>query len=125
MSSSWLPDACYDEELMHEFEALQAWHWYRDPSGTQPVPTKEVLRGDMDRLFVSFEYHRAHCVFMWKKLHRALAAGQLVDSYIGNYDHTSHCGHMLMMGNESLDSLNTQIVRKFPACSSKEAYLGT
>lgn len=116
MSFSWLPDECYDRELIQEFESLQQWHWYGDPEGKHEISKSQVLLGEAEALFVSFEYHKAHCVFMWEKLHRAFERGAFVDSYIGNYNHTMHCGHMLLMNVEDSQSLNTQILRKFPNC---------
>lgn len=123
MSFSWLPPPCFDAELTREFESLQAWEWFADPERTQPVAKEEVLRGEADALFVSFEYHRAHCTSMWKKLHRALSMGGFVDSYIGNYNHTAHCAHMLLMKGEKLGALNTIISTKFPTSDSKTVEL--
>jgi hypothetical protein len=117
MSFSWPPNECYDQELIQNFESLREWHWFQDAQGTEEVTRAEVLLGEADALFVSFEYHRAHCVFMWEKLHRALGKGGFVDSYIGNYNHTSHCAYMLLMEVENSLALNTQILRKFPTCS--------
>lgn len=119
MSFSWLPPACFDEELTKEFEMFEPWKWFADPGGTQEVAKSDVLKGETDVLFVSFAYHRAHCTFMWKKLHRAIGTGGFIDSYIGNYNHTAHCEHMLLMGNEALGTLNTQIVTKYPSCDSR------
>lgn len=123
MSFSWLPDECYDKELIQEFDSLQDWHWFGNPEGTHQISRSQVLLGEVDALFVSFEYHRAHCVFMWKKLHRALERGGFVDSYISNYNHTSHCGHMLLMEVEDSLALNTQILRKFPTCRPSSSNL--
>ncbi|KAK8139509.1 hypothetical protein PG984_002889 [Apiospora sp. TS-2023a] len=115
MSFSWLPPACYDEHLTHEFETRDDWQWFRDQNGTQPVPKDEVILGKQD-VFVSSRYHKLHCTFMWKKLHRAIGEGHIVDSYIGNYDHTVHCEHMLLMEDVDSGALNTRIFRKFPSC---------
>ncbi|KAJ0109996.1 hypothetical protein J7T55_014798 [Diaporthe amygdali] len=91
MSFSWLPPNCFDEELSHDFDTIQPWQWFADAAGTQEIPKSEVLMGEAKSLFVSFQYHRTHCVFMWRKLHRALGAKGMVDSYIGGYNHTVHC----------------------------------
>lgn len=97
MSFSWLPPACYDELLVADFLALQPWDWFSDSLGTEPVSLEVALKGDAAQMYVSWQYHITHCVFMWKKMHRALKRDGVIDAYIGNYNHTSHCGHMLMM----------------------------
>ncbi|KAK8094988.1 hypothetical protein PG997_001673 [Apiospora hydei] len=124
MSFSWLPPACFDEQLTHDFETTEDWQWFLDQNGTQPVSKEEVLLGERD-LFVSSRYHKHHCTFMWKKLHRALGKGHLIDSYIGNYNHTVHCEHMLLMEDADSAVLNTRILRKFPSCLSTKVQPAT
>lgn len=116
MSFSWLPEQCFDEDLINEFELIQDWHWYADAEGTKEVPKSQVLLGEAEGLFVSFAYHQAHCVFMWKKLHRAVENHRPIDGYIGNYSHTSHCSGILLTQVGNFSALNTKIFRKFPSC---------
>jgi hypothetical protein len=123
MSFSWLPPACFDEELVHEFEQYQEWHWYKNKRGTVEVSKEEVYMGDAPYVFVAMDYHRAHCTFMWKKLHRALAKGHLVDTYVGNYTHTKHCEHMLLDKKTMADDVNTLIFVKFPHCNSHQVFM--
>ncbi|KAH8765335.1 hypothetical protein F5883DRAFT_421296 [Diaporthe sp. PMI_573] len=111
MSFSWLPNEYYNQELIQNFESLREWHY------TEEVTRAKVVLREADALFVSFKYHRAQYVFIWEKLHRALGKGGFVDSYIGNYNHTSYCAYMLLMEVENSLALNTQILRKFPTCS--------
>ncbi|EFY91887.1 hypothetical protein MAC_02172 [Metarhizium acridum CQMa 102] len=117
MSFSWLSPLCFDQELTREFEAFQSWKWYNDPAGLHQVHKDEVIKGEHPSLFVSNEYHHTHCVFMRKKLHRAVALGQRIDGYIGNHNDTAHCGVMLMQHANNPGSLDTKIWRKFPTCS--------
>lgn len=119
MSFSWLPPRCLDEELIKEFDSMEEWLWYKDPFSGVQIPKAEVARGEHQRVWVSYKFHRVHCTFMWKKLHRALGRGGYVDSYIGNYNHTIHCEHMLLMAGAGLEEVNTVIVSKFPRCESK------
>jgi hypothetical protein len=123
MSFSWLSPSCFDADLTHEFEHHADWHWYRNPMATKEVAKEEVLQGESRQLFVDTKYHRAHCTFMWKKLHRALAKGWYVDSYIGSYNHTKHCEHMLLGEDSHAGGLSTAILTKFPRCVSKQAYM--
>ncbi|KAI9034914.1 uncharacterized protein KD926_005028 [Aspergillus affinis] len=116
----WLPDRCYDAELSESFEKLDNWKWYLDQNKTQPVPKEEALQGELDGLYVSWEYHVQHCVYMWEKMHRALlgAGKAAIDTYIGPYSHTEHCGKMLLSRGEgyAMDDINTRIRLKFPDC---------
>ncbi|KAH6663003.1 hypothetical protein B0J14DRAFT_495344 [Halenospora varia] len=133
MSFSWLPPACYDEKQIDEFFALESWQWFSDPEGTHVAPLETIQKGDAPQMYVSWRYHISHCVFMWKKMHRALDNGSLIDAYIGNYHHTHHCGHMLMMGQNETETgdgaetggvpLNTIIRRKFVGCGVNEVII--
>ena len=92
------------------------WHWYTDRRGSREVPYAEVQLGEHKELYVTWEYHLVHCVFMWKKLHRAVQNGWKVDNYLGNMGHTEHCGHMLLNEGIGRGALETGIRQKFPAC---------
>jgi hypothetical protein len=113
----WLPDRCHDPELSKNFDHLSQWQWYRDHNLTQRVSKDEALTGELDGLYVSWEYHIEHCVYMWMKMHRALLGKgkRAVDGYIGPYSHTLHCGKMLLSRFELTD-FNTRIRVKFPDC---------
>jgi len=116
MSFSWLPPACYDDALTAEFLSLKPWRWTTDRTGTDPVLLEKVLAGDHANLYVSWEYHLLHCTYMWRKLHRAALGSGMVDSYIGNYNHTSHCEMMLLQEGDKED-INTVIRTKFVDCN--------
>ncbi|KAE8380693.1 hypothetical protein BDV26DRAFT_290130 [Aspergillus bertholletiae] len=114
------PYRCYDAELSDSFEKLVDWKWYLDRNKTQPVPKEEALQGELDGLYVSWEYHVQYCVYMWEKMHRALlgAGKAAIDTYIGPYSHTEHCGKMLLSRGEGyvINDINTRIRVKFPDC---------
>lgn len=116
----WLPHRCYDNELSKSFEQLVDWKWYLDRNKTRPVPKTEALRGELDGLYVSWEYHVQHCVYMWQKMHRALLGPgkEAIDTYISPYIHTEHCGKMLLTRGDgyALSDINTRIRVKFPDC---------
>lgn len=102
MSFSWLPSACYDAELTAQFLSLRPWQWYDSVDGTAAnmsasaaVSQAEVLLGEHDYLYVSWQYHELHCTYMWRKMHRAMLGIAEIDAYIGNYHHTAHCEEIL------------------------------
>lgn len=80
------------------------------------LPTPDVAAGKYAELLVSWEYHFAHCTFMWKKIHRAILKEGPLDSYVGNLNHTLHCQKMLLDREAALADINTAIRMKFPDC---------
>jgi hypothetical protein len=128
MSFSWLPPPCADPDLTAQFVGLQNWTWWVDENRTTAVPLEEVSKGNHAELFVTREYHMYHCTYMWRKLHRGLLKSDetperrgVVDTYIGRYEHTSHCEMMLlgMEGEHGMvgrNATDTAILMKFPRC---------
>ncbi|MCJ1224801.1 hypothetical protein MMC12_001446 [Toensbergia leucococca] len=117
ISFSWLPAPCTDTHLTAAFLAKRPWQWYLDRAGTQPAPRSEVLRGDHDNLYVTAEYHILHCTYMWRKMHRAVAAGWLIDGYVGRFEHTAHCEAMILEGLEGKERVVDTVIRmKWPEC---------
>ncbi|KAK0124853.1 hypothetical protein ONS96_008732 [Cadophora gregata f. sp. sojae] len=120
ISFCWLPNRCYDAELSQRLDKLSNWEWFLDHNKTQPVAKSDALTGELDGLYVSWEYHVQHCVFMWEKMHRAFLGGgkRAVDGYIGVFSHTQHCGKMLLTRGEGfeLSDFNTRIKVKYPDC---------
>lgn len=45
---------------------------FLDANLTKPVPRALALTGEYAELFVDWEYHILHCVYLWRKLHRAM-----------------------------------------------------
>ncbi|RHZ66772.1 uncharacterized protein CDV56_109300 [Aspergillus thermomutatus] len=118
MSFSWLPPACYNEDLTNDFLNYTNWQWSLDAEGQHLVSKEFVQQGDFEFLFTSYEYHVVHCVFMWKKTHQAILDGGFdhLDGYIAGLGHTGHCGEMLLDRATDLQSWGTPGWTKFPAC---------
>ncbi|EAW16776.1 uncharacterized protein NFIA_001230 [Aspergillus fischeri NRRL 181] len=118
MSFSWLPSACYNEDLTNDFLNYTDWKWSLDIEGRHLVPKEYVQQGDFEYLFTSYEYHVVHCVFMWKKTHQAILDGSFdhLDGYIAGLGHTGHCGEMLLDRGTDLKTWGTPGWTKFPAC---------
>lgn len=120
ISFCWLPDDCYDAELSDEFDHANHLEWFLDPNRTQPLSHEQIMTGEYTGLYVNWEYHIRHCTAMWKKFHRAIMKNlgtRAIDGYIGSYEHTKHCEHMLLGGRGvALDTINTRIAVKYPDC---------
>ncbi|KAL0931144.1 uncharacterized protein CTRU02_213879 [Colletotrichum truncatum] len=122
ISFCWLPTQCYDSDLSRDFDLQNHLEWFLDPHRTQPLTHEQIMTGEYTGLYVNWEYHVRHCTAMWKKMHRAILHGdghgdKAIDGYIGAYEHTKHCEHMLLAGrNIAPDIINTRIAVKYPDC---------
>ncbi|EGP90542.1 uncharacterized protein MYCGRDRAFT_37275, partial [Zymoseptoria tritici IPO323] len=120
ISFCWLPSQCYDAELSRIFDAENHLEWFLDPNRTQPVSHQQIMTGEYTGLYVNWNYHLRHCTAMWRKLHRAVLGkdgNAAIDGYIGVYEHTLHCEHMLLSGRDTaLEIINTRIAVKYPDC---------
>lgn len=114
ISFTWLPEECYDAELVGEFLSLKNWQWRKNESEDVPIPTQEILLGETAPVHVTWEYHVFHCTYQWRKMHRGLLKG-VIDTYIGDYSHTSHCEGILTTPTP-MNDWSTIILMKFPQC---------
>jgi hypothetical protein len=114
---SWLPKDCHDAEVEAEFRIMsQDLEYYRDMNYTERVSIEEASQGNGPGFYVNQDYHKAHCAFLLKKLHRAVSSGRRIDGLISPVAHTSHCVHMLLGSpNYRADALQMATV-KFPYC---------
>ena len=72
ISYTWLPTACYDEELTGKFMGLKEWDYRTAANDGNVAPKKQVVTGDVELVYVSKEYLVHGCMYTWKKMHRAL-----------------------------------------------------
>ena len=124
MSFAWLPDRCFDKELVDDFLALKDWNWYLDAGGQQTADPASVAAGAYDELYVTQEYHMYHCTHMWRKMHRAILAGRDLDGYIGDMHHTAHCEMQILDRSRALDDTSTKIYTKYVECPLQQESRG-
>lgn len=111
MTFAWTPPACLDEEVhtdvISDFSELAptrgagTWPWWRWENRTEPLEqTSEVLRS-YDDIWTDTIYHRAHCLYLWRIMHRA--AGRVIGgekevyvySKAAQWEHVIHCNKLL------------------------------
>ena len=117
ITHSWLPPACqYDEDVEDEatFYEMHEWKWSHE-NGTD-VSGAQARRGELLYVFGSFEWHRVHCTFTWKRLHRALLYGRNIDSYVASLHHTEHCSDLLLVDTDSSNVPHSRVFTKYPSC---------
>ncbi|KAM0244836.1 hypothetical protein ACHAQJ_010702 [Trichoderma viride] len=116
VATAWLPPRCIDYELVAEFEALYDWQYFRDPNGTDPYPKEnDILGSQTGTIWTTVRWHWAHCLFMWKKLNRALVQGRTADAEVIQLKHTNHCVNLILRMNNP-DALGTNVEIIYPPC---------
>ncbi|ETI25969.1 hypothetical protein G647_02746 [Cladophialophora carrionii CBS 160.54] len=123
MEFAWVPSRCFDGELLEDFLALRDWEWYLDAAATEAADKDAVAQGRHDEVFVTQQYHIYHCTYMWRKMHRAFLAGDVLDGYIADTHHTAHCE--LQLANywrSGINDTGTSIYVKYSDCpASRQA----
>jgi hypothetical protein len=123
MVFGWLPQRCHDAELEADFISVLPWTWFRDAEATQSMSLVEVMEGKDEHIYVPHIFHMLHCTYMWKKMHRAVLDGRVLDGYIADTHHTNHCQLQLMEQTEKNDT-RTYVYNKFITCPWKPKYSG-
>lgn len=116
IATAWLPLKCIDEELVSEFEALYPWEYFSNQNGTGKLPREADLLGSQKGLvWTTHRWHSAHCLFMWKKLNRALLHGWSTDGESLQQRHTDHCT-LAILQDEDLDAITSVVEIVYPSC---------
>ncbi len=125
---TWLPKECYDKETESEFLQYVSennLNLYHDHKYTKLVSMEEVRKGEGKGYFALERYHLAHCLFLFKKLHRAYASGKTVDGYIISLGHTAHCVNQSLSfsqdSNYRKDAIQFSYI-KWPNCGKPGGY---
>lgn len=119
ISFAWQRPECYDAELVGEFAAWNEWAFFAHRNMTEPVSQEEAFHGNRT-LYVEWAYHKVHCTFIWRQMHRQYERGW-VDSHLGNYNHTLHCQHVLLLDDPENFPPATQANVIYPECNQPSA----
>lgn len=81
LTFAWLLPACYDWNLTSEFIALQDWEYFRlQPDGSRrQLSLINIMQSSDEIIYVSWEFHRQHCAYLWLKMHRAMLERRPID----------------------------------------------
>jgi hypothetical protein len=115
VSFSWELEDCHDGELIKEFLRLDDWKWFTEYKGTT-YETLEVARLGEANFWVSWDFHFQHCIYMWKKMHRAIIRQKSIDGHLGQYNHTLHCGAVLLEKEVLPHEVITPAEVRYPTC---------
>lgn len=101
MASTWETPECHDADLLEEVLTEGPWQWYRDAEHKELVPRGEVALGEFPILpfYPDSNYHIGHCMYMWRKQHRAYLRGMAISEDLWDYNHTAHCAKLVLREN--------------------------
>ncbi|KAI1328866.1 hypothetical protein F5Y16DRAFT_419440 [Xylariaceae sp. FL0255] len=93
--TAWLPPRCIDRELVDEFMEVGQWEFYtkyhgeeEDKFGTYDA---DFIGSVNQTVYTTRRWHATHCLFMFKKLTRALVHGRTTDAEAVSEPHMEHC----------------------------------
>lgn len=123
--TAWLPPRCIDRELVDEFMELGRWQFYTQQDGTEKdkfsTYDPNFLGSVNQTIWTTRRWHTTHCLFMFKKLGRALVKGWTVDAEAVSEPHTEHCTktfieQVLFGPMLDPDEINTYLEIIYPPC---------
>ena len=95
LATAWLPPRCIDDELVDEFIKLGNWQFYTEMHGDKKHDSYEPeFLGSFSEpksIWTTRAWHHMHCLYMWKKIGRALVRGRSTDAETVSEPHTQHC----------------------------------
>lgn len=115
----WLPKGCYTDEDVQDAEEMyqNRDHWYYETNGKN-LTMDEVRRGHYHNFTSTWETHMAHCVYTWKRLHRALLnPATKIDAYTINYYHSEHCAALSRGYSGKMEHEQNVLFAKYPVCA--------
>ncbi|CZT03571.1 uncharacterized protein RAG0_10291 [Rhynchosporium agropyri] len=134
MTTSWQHPDCYDEDLNAEIMALHApwpFYWSSGPPNERPTAPEMLHLIPLEELgfyegtfWATKEYHVWHCIYAWRQMHRAVEKGRKLDGFLRNYEHTAHCGRLIINATDhsgngagiAMESAVTRASIKYPLC---------
>jgi hypothetical protein len=112
MASAWLPPHCRDTYLETEFDKLgpnpdSTWTYYADYARTTPIAIATIseFAGSTTRFYNEWQWHVMHCMFYWRKLHRAQFSGVVIEPRFNTDAHIGHCTRLIL----SLNTTSTTV----------------
>lgn len=104
MASAWLPERCRDPYLEADFEAAGPnglWEYYADANMTKTLSKVEIadFAGTYNKYYNPWKWHVVHCLYYWRKLHRAQWSGVILEPRFNTDAHIHHCSKLILSGN--------------------------
>ena len=108
LAVAWMPPRCIDQELLLEFQRSGdgpdgAWRYFSDKELRNEISLDQLanMADHKEHLWYSTpQWHITHCVFYWRKQHRARWTGVLVEPRFDSDLHINHCAHILQSNKQ-------------------------
>jgi len=117
MMQDWVPEPCYDGVLTERYLAEGNWTWYGDGEGKTTISDEEMRKGEHGAAWMATSYHKAHCVFSWLKIIRALRNNRGISQELLSYDHVLHCSHGALKEKSDDGNLGVQAPTNYAKCA--------
>ncbi|GIZ43946.1 hypothetical protein CKM354_000715500 [Cercospora kikuchii] len=133
LANNWVAPQCLDPFTESEYRswlfsperAHGSFPFFYDPEGRHRVPDEHALSLHADgptehdrRVYTTREQHLNHCIFVLKRLHRAMRGQVVLNDEHGAYAHTEHCATQLYLDNVSiLDKLVEECYIGYANCT--------
>lgn len=117
---AWLPESCLTDADAEDAKEMydNRDDWYYQAAANQNMTLEELSQGDYEWFTTTLDWHVAHCMYVWKRLHRVvLDPSQELDSYTASEHHTNHCVKMVAGGYDMDDVTSTKVFVKYPRCA--------
>ncbi|KAJ9606169.1 hypothetical protein H2200_009130 [Cladophialophora chaetospira] len=123
MMQDWVPEPCYDEVLTKKYLAEGNWTWYGAGDGSVIIPDEEMAKGEHGAAWMSTSYHKAHCVFSWQKIIRALRNNRGISQELLSYDHVLHCAHGALKADSEDEGLGVRAPTNYAKCALYDTWI--
>jgi hypothetical protein len=120
---SWVPPLCYDDQIQKAYMEQRESEWYLEKDigqGSKMAP-EIVAKGEVQELWLPWEYHRYHCQFIFKMMTRILRNSSMgIPGRLLQYYHTDHCINALL-GTEKTPTVDvsTLVSLNYSTCYSR------
>lgn len=123
--TAWLPPRCIDRGLVNEFLELGNWDFYTRWHATEKnkfgTYDPDFIGSANKTVWTTRSWHVMHCLYMFKKLNRAIVNGWTVDAETVSEPHTEHCMNVLieqvLSGHTlDMDEIETYLEIIYPPC---------
>ena len=123
MMQDWVPEPCYDAVLTEKYLAMGNWTWYGDGDGNTTISDEVMRKGEHGAAWMSTSYHKAHCVFSWLKIIRALRNNRGISQELLSYDHVLHCAHGALKAEEDDEDLGVRAPTNYAWCALYDTWI--
>lgn len=119
MMQDWVPAPCYDSVLTEKYLSKGNYTWYADIEGNV-MSDEEMRKGEHHEAWMTGQYHKAHCIFSWEKLIRAMRNNQPISQELMSYDHVLHCEMQTLGEDEHMhkrDAIGVRAPTNYAKCA--------